>query len=636
MLKRYHRNIWTVRESGATPKPVNRKIPILAIAIGVVFCINAMAEEGGPGFLQRETLTGNWGGFRDQLVEKGVELDIEFTEYYQGMLSGSGSEDFEFGGRADALGDLDTEKLGLWCGGGLHTHLTYRFGDLPAFRGGALWPVSTGSVLPLGEKDRVVASSLYLSQRLGDSASFLLGKINALDLLAKDPFSGGWGNHRFMNIALAAPPSGVLPPVIIGAVFNYRITPYTLTFMLYDPNDRTGDYWPDNLLSDGVNLSLGGTWSGEAFSRHSSINLTGIYSTAEKVDLSEIALPPELRTQVKDGAYSVSCAISHLMLESSTHPGQGLGFYGKGAVADGNPNPIEASFSGGFAGHRLVPGRPHDTFGVGYYHYDFSDDLRSAVATTVALENEQGVEVFYNLAATPWFRITADLQWIDPANGENDALVVEADLHEAARRGPAVLAQDLRAFWRRTVRDVGAGRERHAVGEYPHDGREDDAGAVHRACQPGDGQRRDAGEPVGQLHRARVPAEYLTVPSHVPLEEAFVLEVVGRVLYVGEPEPRVVVLGDEHEPAGYVKRARAADDRLDRHVVAVEGAARGQWLGRQEDGRFSVELRVEHRERERGAVETVLAAQAREQLAVQVPHVPVHAPDEGRLFHRLA
>lgn len=395
-------------------------MPILALLIVIIFYVAAMAEEPESSFLQRDTLTDNWGGRRDQLEENGIKLDLEFTEYYQGMFSGDGNEDFEFGGRADALLRFDTAKLGLWDGGGLHTHLTYRFGDLPAFRGGALWPVSTGSILPLDKKDSLVASSLYLSQRFGDSASILLGKINAVDLLAGDPFFGGWGNHRFMNLAFVAPPSGVVPPVIMGAVVNYRVAPYTLTFMVFDPLDRTDDYWPDNLFSEGVNLSLGVTWAGKLFDRPSSIGLTGTYSTEDKVDLGDIGLPPDLQTKTKNDSYNISLNMSHLLLKSATHPSQGLGIYGKAAVADGNPNPIKRSFIGGFAGHRLVPGRPDDIFGIGYFYYDFSDDLKSAVQPLLDFDQEQGIELFYTLAITPWFRVTADLQWIEPANGNND------------------------------------------------------------------------------------------------------------------------------------------------------------------------------------------------------------------------
>lgn len=388
------------------------------VFILIVFVETAIATE--PGFFDREKLTGDWGGIRDQLAESGVKLDIEYTGYYQGMISGTGYDGFDFGGRADALVNFDTNKLGLWNGGGFHTHLTYRSGDLQAFRGGALWPVSTGSILPLGEEDSIVASSLYVSQRFGESGSLLLGKINAVDLLANDPFYGGWGNHRFMNLAFVAPPSGVFPPVIIGVISNYSIAPFTLTFMAYDPHDQTSDYWQDDLFKDGVNLSLGTTWTGKLLGRPSSINFTGIYSTERSTDHREFLLPPDLQTKTKDSSYNVSLKISHLLLESSTHPGQGLGIYGKAAIADGNPNPIEASFSGGISGHRIVPGRPLDSFGVGYFYYNFSDDLKSAVAPLVNFDNEQGAEIFYNLAVTPWFRVTADLQWIDSAIGAND------------------------------------------------------------------------------------------------------------------------------------------------------------------------------------------------------------------------
>jgi len=39
-------------------------------------------------------------------------------------------------------------------------------------------------LLPLRGKDEVVATSLYLSQRFGDATRLMLGKINAIDLLA--------------------------------------------------------------------------------------------------------------------------------------------------------------------------------------------------------------------------------------------------------------------------------------------------------------------------------------------------------------------------------------------------------------------------------------------------------------------
>lgn len=63
-------------------------------------------------------------------------------------------------------------------------------------------------------------------------------------------------------------------------------------------------------------------------------------------------------------------------------------------------------------------------FGIGYYYYNLSDDLQSAVARALPLDDEQGVEIYYNFALTGWLRLTADLQWIDPARARfSDAWV---------------------------------------------------------------------------------------------------------------------------------------------------------------------------------------------------------------------
>ena len=138
----------------------------------------------------------------------GVKLDLELTMFYQGLASGTGSQDFEFGSRLDGFVKLDTGKMGLWKGGGLVSHLEYRAGDLPGALGGTFFPTNSGMEFPSDSPEELVATSLYLSQRFGDRTSLLLGKINALDLVESDLFFGGWGNHRFMNAVFAAPPAG--------------------------------------------------------------------------------------------------------------------------------------------------------------------------------------------------------------------------------------------------------------------------------------------------------------------------------------------------------------------------------------------------------------------------------------------
>ena len=74
-----------------------------------------------PALFPRE-LTGNWGGPRAQLLERGVSLGLESTHFYQGSVSGDRNQDFDWGGRVDVFLNLDAAKLGLWEGGGIRTH----------------------------------------------------------------------------------------------------------------------------------------------------------------------------------------------------------------------------------------------------------------------------------------------------------------------------------------------------------------------------------------------------------------------------------------------------------------------------------------------------------------------------------
>lgn len=383
--------------------------------------VDESAVESAP-LLKRETLLGDWGGLRRTLGERGIGWDLSYTTVYAGVFRGDvRDKDFDWGHRFDAFFRADTEQMGLWPGGRLHTHLEYRFGEAgerPFPRTGGLWPPNSMATFPLSSPEELVATSLFYTQDIGDRGSLMLGKINALDLLAGDPFFGGWGRDRFSNLAFTAPPSGVVPPVIVGVIYNYRLDPLTLTLMVFDPDDHTNDYWASDLFEDGVNLSAGVLWSGKIADRSSTLGLTATYSTREGVDLRDLALPPGLVAGTKEGSYNVAVSASHLFWESAIHPGKGLGVYGRAAIADGNPNPIDSSLAGGFAGYGLIPDRPDDVFGLGFYRYNFSDDLRLGIAPIIQFDNETGAEIFYNVAITPWMRVTADLQWVRPVRSE--------------------------------------------------------------------------------------------------------------------------------------------------------------------------------------------------------------------------
>jgi porin len=64
----------------------------------------------------------------------------------------------------------------------------------------------------------------------------------------------------------------------------------------------------------------------------------------------------------------------------------------------------------------MLAGREHDRFGVGYYYAIIENPtLRGPIVRRSLLEDEWGVELFYNIAVTPWMLLTPDLQIIGPA-----------------------------------------------------------------------------------------------------------------------------------------------------------------------------------------------------------------------------
>lgn len=365
---------------------------------------------------ERSRLTGDWGGARSRLEAAGVNLDLEFTMFYQGLVSGYGSQDFEFGSRLDGFVKFDSGGLGLWQGGGLTSHLEYRSGNLPGSLGGTFFPTNSGMEFPSDSPDTLVATSLYLSQQFGSQTSLLVGKINALDLLENDPFFGGWGIHRFMNAVFVAPPSGLVPPVFIGAITSVKLDPVSMSLWVYDPVDRTDDYWPDDLFDEGVTFYFTPSYSTKMAGRPTKFSLIGIYTTKNGIDFSSISddWKAGLEPSTKEGSYSIGFQVSHLLHLNPANPRQGWGIFLKGAVSDGNPNYVQSSIIVGIGGTGLFHGRDLDSFGVGYFFYNLSDDLQEALNSEGDVGDEQGVEVYYSYAVTPWFHFTGDLQYIDP------------------------------------------------------------------------------------------------------------------------------------------------------------------------------------------------------------------------------
>lgn len=65
-----------------------------------------------------------------------------------------------------------------------------------------------------------------------------------------------------------------------------------------------------------------------------------------------------------------------------------------------------------------------DLHKLGLFYYSFADYLQDPEFVTVPLEDECGMELFYNATVTPWMRMTGDLQIIGPGVPSQDLAVL--------------------------------------------------------------------------------------------------------------------------------------------------------------------------------------------------------------------
>jgi porin len=98
--------------------------------------------------------------------------------------------------------------------------------------------------------------------------------------------------------------------------------------------------------------------------------------------------------------------------------------FGNLGIADENPSPFRWAANIGVGGASPLRCRKLDTFGVGSFYVGLNDSLRTFAPRLVPLDDEQGVELFYNIGLTPWCHVTPDLQVVIPARERVDTAVV--------------------------------------------------------------------------------------------------------------------------------------------------------------------------------------------------------------------
>jgi porin len=381
--------------------------------------------------LTRPALTGDWGGVRQQLMDKGLRFDVSITFTPQRNVSGGKKYEWAHQAGTDYGFQLDTGKAGLWPGGLIKVRGESRFGPSNNRNTGALMPANTDALYPaVPETDTWALSEAFYLQFLSRWLGVMAGKFSPRDanVFAHDE------TEQFMNTAL------YLNPVIGTTVpFSYLgagalLLPrewFSIIAQVFDSEGRADRSGSGTVFQRGTSVflmsevsikpfnlpghqRLGFTWSDRSRLRFERNDRTIIEAIITGEDLFTA------NRQHEDG--SLFYDFDQYLYTVPGKPEQGIGAFGRFGLSDKQVNPIERFYSIGIAGKGIIPGRDRDSFGIGYYHTVLSDKLPRFVKRRT--HNEQGVELYYNLTLTPWLHMTPDVQIIDPAPEKVDTTVV--------------------------------------------------------------------------------------------------------------------------------------------------------------------------------------------------------------------
>ena len=404
----------------------------------------------GGSFWDRPRLTGSWFGLRDEMGKKGIVLDLDLLQVPQGVGSGGRETLAEYGGLAEYTLNVDTQKLGLWPGGFFNIMAMTNFGDDVNKASGAIVPPNIVSLLPQPGDTTSALMNLTLMQFLSPKFGIVVGKLYTL---------GGDNNEfahdfhsTFLNTALDFNPTLALVPFSAygGALIFLPWEGATFSVSVIDPSGSATNNDISEAFRDGVLVNGEGRVTIKPFGLVGHQLLGFVWGNKERLSLQQdpdniarfllqkrferLADPgpilrrilarffPELLVPVQpanttDNTWTVYYNFDQFLWSPKGDPKSGIGAFFRFGISDGIANPVKYAYNVGLGGKGIVPGRPLDTFGVGWARTQLSSHfvpfLRQRL--NLGLDKEDAVEMYYNFSVTKWLNATLDLQVIDPA-----------------------------------------------------------------------------------------------------------------------------------------------------------------------------------------------------------------------------
>jgi porin len=266
-------------------------------------------------------------------------------------------------------------------------------------------------------------TGVQYTQDLSENLTVFFGKLNLLD---GTPGSYALG-RRLDSVWNAAMQNNLtrifLLPSVLGAGMVIRAEQEPVfKFFLLDTHFTPTTSGFESLFTNGVVLY------GEYQVRTNWFELPGhstfgfLYSNAKRGESLQnpfVSLPtlgPGTHLALKSNAWTLLYHCDQVLYANPEDSKRNWTFNTDMGLTDGNPNPIKWFANVVLLWTGPLRSRPKDTIGLGYYHLGISN---LPLLQALGFDGENGVELYYNAAVTPWFHLTPDLQILDPANRNN-------------------------------------------------------------------------------------------------------------------------------------------------------------------------------------------------------------------------
>ncbi len=393
---------------------------------------------------EQDTLTGDWGGARTALKNKGIEITLDYIGEVLGVLSGGIERRASYEGRFELSVDTDLEKLIGWTGG--TTHFTvFNIHD-----GGRNAAANVGSIADPSNIDALPTTRLFTAwfqQNFGgDRVSLRLGQLAADDEFITSPTAGGlingtfgWARVLADNMINGGPAYPLATP---GARLAVKPTEeLTLMAAVFsgDPAGANCMDDPQECNKHGTTFSFSGgaLWMGEAQyainQGKKAIGLPGVYKlgvwyeTADFADqhygldalgnvvsLADPTVVDPLNHQGNWGIYGVA---DQMVWRSGK---RSMNLFLRGGASPSDRNLISFYLDGGAGFVGLLPGRPNDVLTFGISYAKISRDAAALDQDTLVFngppypirDEEVVFEVSYQAQIAPWWILQPDLQYI--------------------------------------------------------------------------------------------------------------------------------------------------------------------------------------------------------------------------------